>query len=131
MGPRSLSVSAFGAPSLGVFVLVGLKGETIRGIVDNFLAAVRTACFLLPWGFVPITVVVVVAFACSAAAAVAAATLGECCTEFCILCHDIRYLLALFHEFGLEKREGIERSKRIVPEPPRVIPLGSRCRGRV
>ncbi len=56
----------------------------------------------------PITVVAVVAFADSAAAAVAAATLGECCNEFCILCHDIRYLLALFREGFLEKREGIE-----------------------
>ena len=108
MGPRSLSVSAFGPPSLGAFVLVGLEGETIRRIMDDFLVAVRAEFFLFPWGFVPITAVTVIAFAFSAATAIAAATLGECCNEFCILCHDIRYLLALFCEFSLEKREGIE-----------------------
>jgi hypothetical protein len=59
---------------------------------------------------VPITVVAVAAFAFAFAAtpAVVAATLGECRNEFCILCHDFRYLLALFHKFGLEKREGIK-----------------------
>ena len=77
----------------------------------------------------PITIVAVVAFAFSAAATIAAATLGECCNEFCILCHDIQYLLALFREFGLEKREGIP--KRIVPKLLQVIPLGSQCKGRV
>jgi nitrate/TMAO reductase-like tetraheme cytochrome c subunit len=99
--------------------------------VDNFLAAVRTACFLLPWGFVPITVVVVVAFAFSAAAAIATATLGE----FCILCHDIRYLLALFRDGFLEKREGIEGRWYgcvcVVVSKVYCSPLGSRCRGRV
>ena len=129
MGPRSLSVSAFGPPTLGAFVLVGLEGETIRGIVDDFLAAVRAEFFLSSWGFVLITVVAVVAFAFSATAAVAAATLGECCNEFCILCHDIQYLLALFREFGLEKREGIP--KRIVPKLLQVIPLGSQYKGRM
>ncbi len=108
LGPRSLSVSAFGPPSLGAFVLVGLEGEKIRGIVDDFLVAVRAELFLFPWGFVPNTVVAVIAFAFSAATAIAAATLGECCNEFYILCHDIQYLLALFRELGLEKREGIE-----------------------
>ncbi len=103
MGPLSLLVSVFGPPSLGAFVLVGLEGETIRGIVDDFLVAVRAEFFLFLWGFVLITVVAVVAFAFSAAAAaVAAATLGECCNEFCILCHDIRYLLPLFRKLGLE-----------------------------
>ena len=108
MGPRSLSVSPFGPPTLGTFVLDGLEGETLRGIVDDFLVAVRAEFFLFPWGFVPITVVAVVAFAFSAAAAVAATTLGECYNEFCILYHDIRYLHALFREGFLEKREGIE-----------------------
>jgi hypothetical protein len=57
---------------------------------------------------VPITVVAVAAFAFAfafaATPAVVAATLGECRNEFCILCHDFRYLLT----FGMEKREGIK-----------------------
>ena len=90
MGPRSLSVFAFDAPSLGAFVLVCFKGETICGIVDNLLVAVWAEFFLFPWGFVLITV----AAASSFAFAFAAATLGECRNEF-------RYLLALFRvRFG-------------------------------
>ena len=88
MRPRSLSVSAFGAASLGAFGLVCLEGETIRRIVDYLLVAVWAELFLFPWGFVPITVVTVAAFAFSAAAAaVAAATLGECCMSiaFCAM----------------------------------------------
>ena len=112
MRPRSLSVSAFGAASLGAFGLVCLEGETIRRIVDYLLVAVWAELFLFPWGFVPITVVTVAAFAyafaAAAASALVAAALEECHNEFCILCHDSRYLLVLFHEFSLEKREGIE-----------------------
>ena len=75
---------------------------------DDFFA-VWAEFFLLPWGFVPITVVAAAAFSFAAAAAfafafaaaVAAATLGECRNE-------CRYLLALFREFGLEKRDGID-----------------------
>ena len=108
--PQSLSVSAFGAPSLRAFGLVCLEGETIRGIVDDLLVALWAQLFLFPWGFVPITVVAIAAFAFVAAAAGApamvTATLGEWHNEFCILCHDFQYLLALFREFGLEKREG-------------------------
>jgi hypothetical protein len=69
---------------------------------------------------VPITVVAAFAFACAfafafaaAASAVVTTTLGECCNEFFILCHDFRYLLALFREFGLEKREGTMNAGKI------------------
>ncbi len=72
-----------------------LEGETIRGVVGNLLVAVRAEFFLFPWGFVPITGVTATAFAFAVAAAITTAD-------------DIRYLLALFCEFGLEKREGIE-----------------------
>jgi hypothetical protein len=64
-------------------------------VMGNLLVAVRAEFFLFPWGFVPITVVTATAFAFAAAATVTTAD-------------DIRYLLALFRKFGLEKREGIE-----------------------
>jgi hypothetical protein len=63
--------------------------------VGNLLVAVRAEFFLFPWGFVLITVVTAAAFAFAVAATVTTAD-------------DIRYLRALFREFGLEKREGIE-----------------------
>ncbi len=94
----------FGAPSLGAFVLVLFKGETLRGIVDDHLLAVGAEFFLFPWGFVPTAVVADAAYASAAAAAptvATIATLGECCHEFCILRNDFRYLLALLREFGL------------------------------
>jgi hypothetical protein len=71
--------------------------------MDNHLVAVQAEFFLFQRGFVPITVVAAAAFAFVVAVT---PTLGECCNEFCILCHD--FLLALFCEFGFEKREGIE-----------------------
>ncbi len=39
----------------------------------------------------------------SNAATTTAATTGECHNEFCILCHNFRYLLVLFRKSGLEK----------------------------
>jgi hypothetical protein len=110
LGPRSLSFTAFGAPSRGAFVLVRLEGETLHGVVDNHLVAVGSECFLFPWGFVLTAADTDVALASATAAAAAAAaaaaitataTLGECCHETCVLCHDFQYLLALLRKFGL------------------------------
>ena len=70
----------FGAPSCGVFVLVCLKEETHRRIMDNHLVAVGAELFLFPWGFVLTAVVAAAAFASAASAALtvaASATLGE------------------------------------------------------
>jgi len=78
--------------------------------MDDLLVALWAQLFLFPWGFVPSSVVAIAAFAVVATAAatppMVTATLREWHNEFCILCHDFQHLLALFHEFGLEKREG-------------------------
>jgi hypothetical protein len=103
LGPQSLSFPTFGAPSRGAFVLVHLKGETLRRVVIDRLVAVGAEFFLFPWGFVPTAVDAAATFAsaAAAAAAVATTTLGECCHETCVQCHDFQYLFALLRKFGL------------------------------
>ncbi len=103
LGPRSLSFLSFGAPACGAFVLVRLKGETLRRVVNDHLVAVGAEFFLLPWGFVPTATDADAAFASAAvAAAVAtAATLRECYHETCVPRHDFQYLFVLLCKFGL------------------------------
>ncbi len=47
----------FGAPSCGAFVLVCLKEETHRMIMEDHLVAVGAEFFLFQWGFVLIAIV--------------------------------------------------------------------------
>ena len=103
LGP---SFPVFDAPPLRVFVLVCLKGETLRRIMDDHLVAVGAELFSLPWGFKAAAIVAITATAAAAATATAA-TLEKCHQEFGVLCHDFCELLPLLREFSLQNCEAI------------------------